>query len=139
MRTVDPRAERFRQTREAHRVELAEDYVEVILDLLEETGEARTTDVAERIGVAHPTVTKALKRLEKEGLVLLTPYRPLALTEQGYEMARVCRVRHRIVVEFLVALGLDGESAETEAEGMEHHVSPRTLELMETFVSSQNH
>lgn len=133
-RSPDPRAERFRLTRAAHRVELAEDYVEVILDLVEESGEARTTDVAERIGVAHPTVTKALRRLEKEGLVTLTPYRPLALTEAGLQMARECRSRHRVVVEFLVALGLDLEAAEQEAEGMEHHVSARTLDLMDAFV-----
>jgi DtxR family manganese transport transcriptional regulator len=119
-------------------LELAEDYVEVILDLIEESGEARTTEIADRIGVAHPTVAKAMRRLEREGLVRLEPYRPTVLTEEGMILARECRSRHRIVVQFLIALGLDSQSAETEAEGIEHHVSSSTLELMEKFTLAQN-
>ncbi len=138
MRASESAAARFQHTREAHRLELAEDYVEVILDLIEESGEARTTEIADRIGVAHPTVAKAMRRLEREGLVRLEPYRPTVLTEEGMILARECRSRHRIVVQFLIALGLDSQSAETEAEGIEHHVSSSTLGLMEKFTLEQN-
>lgn len=126
---------RFETTRRAHRAELAEDYVEVALELIEHTGEARMTDIADRLGVAHPTVAKALRRLSREGLVTLLPYRPVQLTEEGLTLAKECRRRHRIVVRFLEVLGLSPEKAEEEAEGIEHHVSPETLALMETFAS----
>jgi DtxR family manganese transport transcriptional regulator len=129
----NPVAQRFEQTRRAHRSELAEDYVEAILELTEEQGEARTTNLALRIGVAHPTVAKALRRLQKEGLVELSPYRPVTLTREGRRLAHDCRKRHRVVVEFLVALGLKPEGAELEAEGIEHHVGAKTLRLMERF------
>ena len=123
----------FVQTREAHRTELVEDYVEVILELAEETGEARLVDIAKRLGVAHPTVSKALKKLEIEGFVTLKPYRGLKLTQQGEELATRCRQRHKIVVNFLRAIGVDHATAEIEAEGIEHHVGPSTLAIMAAF------
>lgn len=123
----------FVLTREAHRTELTEDYVEVILELSEVNGEARLVDIAKRLGVAHPTVSKALKKLEQEGFVTLKPYRGLKLTQQGEELATRCRVRHKTVVSFLLALGVDEATAEIEAEGIEHHVGESTLKLMANF------
>ena len=123
----------FVHTREAHRTELTEDYVEVILELSEENGEARLVDIAKRLGVAHPTVSKALKKLEQEGFVTLKPYRGLKLTEQGEELAKRCRQRHMTVVAFLLALGVDSATAEIVAEGIEHHVGESTLSLMSAF------
>ncbi len=125
----------FVQTREAHRTELTEDYVEVILELSEENGEARLVDIAKRLGVAHPTVSKALKKLEAEGFVTLKPYRGLKLTEPGTELAIRCRQRHMTVVAFLLALGVDTSTAEIEAEGIEHHVGESTLNLMANFAN----
>ena len=59
--------ESFRQAREARRLELVEDYVELIADLIGNGGEARQVDIAARLGVAQPTVAKMLKRLAEEG------------------------------------------------------------------------
>jgi DtxR family manganese transport transcriptional regulator len=125
----------FVQTREAHKTELIEDYVEVILELSQDNGEARLVDIAKRLGVAHPTVSKALKRLEQEGYVTLKPYRGLRLTERGEELATRCRQRHHTVVTFLVALGVHPVTAEIEAEGIEHHVGETTLSLMANFAN----
>ncbi len=126
-------AQRFAKTRQAHKFELGEDYVEIILDLIDESGEARLTDIASRVGVAHPTVSKALKRLESEGLVQLRAYRSVKLTPKGHDLAMACRLRHQTVVAFLLALGLDTETAEVDAEGIEHHVSEKTLAAMNAF------
>ena len=125
---------RFDKTREAHQTELAEDYVETILELIEEDGEARLTELAHRMGVTHPTVSKALKRLQRDGLVEVLPYRAILLTPEGKKLASACRKRHEIVVQFLSALGLDEETAQNDAEGIEHHVSPKTLKAMERFI-----
>ena len=126
-------ARSFTQTREAHRTELSEDYVEVILELSQEHGEARLVDIAKRLGVTHPTVSKALKKLEQEGLVVLKPYRALKLSKEGEELACKCRQRHKTVVAFLLALGVDPITAEIESEGIEHHVGETTLSLMSKF------
>ncbi len=130
-------SQNFVQTREAHRTELVQDYVEVILDLTELYGEARLVDIAKRLGVAHPTVSKALKKMETEGLVVLKPYRALRLTAEGEALAKQCRERHHTVVAFLLALGVEPDTAEIEAEGIEHHVGERTLGLMAKFAAER--
>jgi DtxR family manganese transport transcriptional regulator len=133
-RPPDPRAQTFLAVRAARRSELAEDYVELIAELIAATGEARPVDIAARMGVTAPTVAKALDRLAREGLVARARYRSVFLTETGAALAQDCRVRHDLVVRFLVKLGLDAETAEQDAEGIEHHVSARTLALFRDFV-----
>ena len=121
--------------REARRNELAEDYVELIADLIHQYGEARPVDIAERFGVRAPTVTKTLNRLAREGLITREKYRSVFLTEAGRTLAQECRRRHEIVLRFLIRLGLDPETAERDAEGIEHHVSEQTLALFESYAN----
>lgn len=134
MASVEVQASGFRHVREARRTELAEDYVELIDDLIRATGEARPVDIAARLGVAEATVSKMLKRLAQEGLVVKRPYRSVFLTEEGRRLAEDSRARHRIVESFLLALGVSPEVARRDAEGMEHHASPETLQAFEAFV-----
>jgi len=134
---VDPdvHVESFRQAREARRLELVEDYVELIADLIGDGGEARQVDIAARLGVAQPTVAKMLKRLAEDGLVQQRPYRGVFLTEAGLALAVQSRERHRIVEQFLCALGVSPEIARRDAEGIEHHVSAETLEAFRLFTA----
>jgi DtxR family manganese transport transcriptional regulator len=127
-RAPEAQADGFATVRQAHESEMAEDYVELIAELIETRGEARPVDIAERLGVKPPTVTKNLSRLKAAGLVRREPYRAIFLTDAGQDLAETCRRRHRIVVAFLLSLGVDEETAERDAEGIEHHVSETTLE-----------
>lgn len=76
-------ASRFGKARSAQSGALLEDYVELISDLLTSDGEARPTDIARRMGVAHATVIKTIGRLKREGLAVAKPYRGVFLTETG--------------------------------------------------------
>ncbi|MCB1492399.1 MAG: manganese-binding transcriptional regulator MntR [Rhodobiaceae bacterium] len=127
-------ADRFARVREVQAVALLEDYVELIGDLIAELGEARIADIAERMGVAQPTATKAIARLKRQGLATSRPYRGVFLTDEGAELADRVRARHRTVVELLVAVGVPEDTAETDAEGIEHHVSDRTRKAFEAFL-----
>jgi DtxR family manganese transport transcriptional regulator len=127
-------AERFGRARTARSGALQEDYVELIADLMAAHGEARATDIAKRMGVTHPTALKSITRLKREGLVTSRPYRGIFLTEAGQEMAQRVRARHRLVVEFLIALGVPDEAAEADAEGMEHYASEATLAAFSRFL-----
>ena len=122
-------AAKFDRIRREHQSEVAEDYVEMIAELIAETGEARAVDLAARFGVTSPTVNSIIGRLQRENLVESRPYRSIFLTEQGRALAEESRVRHRIVRDFLVTIGVPDTIAEEDAEGVEHHVSPETLEI----------
>jgi DtxR family manganese transport transcriptional regulator len=126
-------ARRFARVRSAHRTETQEDYVELIADLIAATGEARATDLAERLGVTAATVANTLNRLKRDGLVEMRPYRSVFLTEAGASLATRSKERHGIVVRFLLLLGVSQEIAEIDAEGLEHHLSEETLAAMGNF------
>lgn len=130
-------ARRFGATRQARATELTEDYVELIADLMATGGEARTVDIARRLGVSHATVIKAVSRLKRESLVNSKPYRGIFLTEAGQALAARVRARHRLVVKLLLALGVPPDDAEADAEGIEHHVSATTLQAFARFIASQ--
>jgi DtxR family manganese transport transcriptional regulator len=133
--TARIRSAAFRRIRADHQSELAEDYVELIADLIDEKGEARGSDIALRLGVANATVVKTLKRLQETGLVTQEPYRSIFLTGDGWKMAEDGRRRHRIVEAFLLALGVSEETARIDSEGIEHHVSEETLRAMARFLA----
>jgi DtxR family manganese transport transcriptional regulator len=136
MPDADQQAANFQQVREAHQTEVAEDYVELIADLIEITGEARATDIARRLGVTHPTVVKTIARLQRDGLVASQPYRSIFLTPTGRAMAERCKRRHAVVVNFLRVIGVSAETAERDAEGVEHHISEETLAAFERVIQS---
>ena len=125
--SVSDSAAKFDRIRRAHQSEVAEDYVEMISDLIEETGEARTVDLAARFGVTSPTVNAIVRRLQRENLVETRPYRSIFLTEAGKALAESSRARHQIVRDFLATIGVPETIAEEDAEGVEHHVSEETL------------
>jgi DtxR family manganese transport transcriptional regulator len=130
-------ARRFGKTRSAQSTALLEDYVELIADLLASEGEARPTDIARRLGVSHATAIKTISRLKRAGLASARPYRGVFLTEKGDALADRVRIRHRLVVDLLCALGVPTESAEADAEGIEHHVSETTLKAFAQFLKSR--
>ena len=127
---LEQRARAFAKVREAHQTETAEDYVEMIADLIELEGEARVIDLARYFGVTHATVSKIVTRLNKEGYVVNRPYRSLFLTEKGRSLAQRCKERHDIVFSFLRSLNIEPETAHLDAEGIEHHVSEETLKAL---------
>lgn len=129
-------ARRFGKTREARAASMLEDYTELISDLHAARGEARMTEIASHLGVAHPTASKAIARLKREGLVVSEPYHGVFLTPAGQAMADRVRQRHRLVVDLLLALGVPPEAAEADAEGIEHYVSDATLTAFEEFLRS---
>lgn len=132
--TPPTQARRFGAARTAQSAAVLEDYAELIADLLLAEGEARPADIARRLGVSHATAAKAISRLKREGLATARPYRGVFLTEAGQALADRVRARHRLVVDLLVSIGVPDETAEQDAEGIEHHVSAATLEAFSRFL-----
>jgi DtxR family manganese transport transcriptional regulator len=125
---------RHQRTRKDHSTETAEDYVEAVAELIDTKSQCRLVDLAKYFGVSHVTANRIVARLAKEGLLQTEPYKPIELTRTGRRLAKSCQERHEIVRSFLIALGLDSATADIDSEGIEHHVSPKTVELFQRFV-----
>ena len=123
----------FNKVRNAHKTENTEDYLELIAELLNSKGEARIVEIASNLDIAQATANKTIKRLQKEGYIQREPYRSIFLTLKGQKIASQSKKRHNTVYTFLMNLGIDNKTASADAEGIEHHVSEKTLKKMEKF------
>jgi DtxR family transcriptional regulator, Mn-dependent transcriptional regulator len=115
--------------------ESLEDYLEIILQLDQEKGEARVKDIAERKGVRMASVTGAMKRLAKEKLIDYRRREMVTLTPEGSELAHRVLQRHEFITRFLGdILGVSAEVAERDACSIEHIISLETLDRLAAFV-----
>jgi|SRR5437588_12598443 len=112
-----------------------EDYLEVIYELIQRKGYATTVDISKYMSVSSPSVTKMVQRLDESGLVKYEKYRGIVLTEEGTSVAADIRDRHNLLVEFLKTIGVDENIANSDAEGIEHHLHVQTLKKLETFLA----
>ena len=90
-------------------------------------------DIAHHLGIAQATANKTIQRLQNQGYINREPYRSIFLTLKGQKIASKSKIKHNIVFQFLLNLGLDSNTAEIDSEGIEHHVSEKTLKKMEKF------
>lgn len=114
--------------------EATEDYLEMIDSLVLEKGYASATEIAERMGVSKPTVTSIVKKLHREGYLVHEPYRGMALTESGRNLARNMKVRHEMLRNLLILLGVPKDVATNDAEKIEHGLHPETVRKLRRLV-----
>ncbi len=125
---------RVRSRRNRRATPEVEDYLEVIYALEKVRGFATSKDVAKHLNVRPSAVTKMLRRLRQLGYIDYEQYRGFVLTESGREVAAEVLRRHEVLVRFLEELGVPPETAEEEAEFIEHGLSSSTLEILSAFI-----
>lgn len=113
-----------------------QDYLEAIYELIEEKGYAKVVDIAERLDLSGPSVTRMVQKLTRVGFLKSEKYRGITMSEKGKLTARDMQRRHQLLREFLMLLGVDKKTANMDAEGMEHHVSRKTLRCIDEFVKA---
>lgn len=128
--TTGKRSRSFRATRKHHGSEAAEDYTELIADLIAEKGEARTCNIADELGISHVTALRTMRRLQEEGYIETSRQKPVYLTAKGRETAKFAKERHELLLKFLISIGVSEKQAEIDVEGAEHHVSAETLKCL---------
>ncbi len=111
-----------------------EDYLEAIYQLVQEKGYASIIELSDRLEVKPPTVSAMVSRLAKGGYLEHEPYRGMRLTKKGESVALSVVARHSTIFEFLSLIGVDRETAYQDAEGIEHHVQPKTLRSISALV-----
>ena len=101
-----------------------EDYIKAIYKA-ETHGEISSRDIARRVGVSAPAVSKMLRRLAALKLIRVHPASGIHLTPFGERTALQTIRKHRLIELFLVReLGYHWDEVHAEAERLEHHISP---------------
>ena len=113
-----------------------EDYLEVIYELIRQKGYATAVDISESLNVSSPSVTKMLQRLNESKYLRYEKYRGINLTNEGTAVAENIREKHRLLAEFFKMIGVDENTANIDAEGIEHHLHPETLKRLQHFIKS---
>src|SRR5438552_956181 len=108
----------------------AEDYLERIHELIEEKGYARVVDIASSLDVKQASVTSMVQKLGDLGYLNYEKYRGLILTDKGRAVARLIQKRHETLSRFFSLFGLDAQTQQRDIEGIEHHLSPATVEVL---------
>jgi len=104
--------------------EVVSHYLEAIYYIWNEGEAVRSARLADWLGVSRPTVTVALRRMSRDGMVRLNARKEIELTARGRRMAEAIVRRHRIMERWLTdGLGLDWVTADEEAARLEHAVS----------------
>lgn len=112
-----------------------EDYLEIILQLVHERGEARVKEIAARKAVRMASVTGALKRLAKEELIVYKARESVTLTDAGYDLAGRVLKRHQFIARFLgEVLGVPPDTASRDACAIEHVISLDSLDRLAAFM-----
>ena len=125
-------AHQLERTRSSSRME---DYLEIIGELVELKGYATTLDISRYMNVSAPSVTKMLQRLDENGFLEYEKYHGINLTDKGMQVAEGIRQKHGILLEFFEILGVGYETANQDAEGIEHHLNPKTIKQLRKFIT----
>lgn len=107
-----------------------EDYLEAMLMMKEKHGFIRSIDVAGVLGVTKPSVSYATKRLKEGGYILMDEEGLITLTEEGMKIAAGVYERHKLLTDFLTALGVDPKTAREDACKIEHDISEETFDAI---------
>ncbi|MDF2686617.1 MAG: DtxR family iron (metal) dependent repressor [Clostridia bacterium] len=112
-----------------------ENYLEAIYELTNNGKGVRVTDIAERMGVSKASTNNAMSVLSEKGLVINEKYQDVFLTEKGLELAKFTSSKHRVIRAFFVnILGVNNETADTDACAIEHVISSDSVYAMQRIL-----
>ncbi len=115
--------------------ESAENYLEAILIIQNQKGNARSIDVANYLGFSKPSVSVAMKSFREEGYVTVDDAGDLMLTEKGMEIASKMYERHQMIAKALIKLGVDEKTAYEDSCKIEHDISDETFNAIKKHLS----
>lgn len=114
--------------------ESEEMYLETILLLKREKSFVRSVDIVERMSFAKSSVSFAVNKMVRKGLVTVDAGGGISLTETGLAQAQAVYERHCLLTEGLIAIGVEPASAEENACRMEHVISDDVFKAIKLHV-----
>ena len=116
--------------------ESGENYLEAILRLQEENGFVRSVDVARKLDVSRPSVSRAMGLLQEGGYIEFSLGNMIKLTPSGLAKAKDVYYRHRLLTSFLLSItNLPIEQVEQNACRMEHYVDSDVIDGIRSWMS----
>lgn len=114
-------------------------YLETVFILENDHGHAHGVEIAKRLGVTKPSVTKAIKYLSDQGYVNTQKYGTITLTQKGRDLSEEIYSNHQLIEKFLEhSLSLSAEQSNSNACKMEHILSEEMLEAIRNYLIKNN-
>jgi len=114
-----------------------EDYLQVMHYMTRDGASIIGARLAERIGVAPPTVTATLQRMSRDHLITMDDHKVVHLTDEGREQAESIVRRHALAERLLTEiLGLGWSESHEEAHLVEHVISPKVEQRLMTVLGN---
>ena len=110
--------------------ESAENYLETILVLQQRNGSVRSIDIANELEFSKPSVSVAMKNLRMKGYIEMDTAGLIRLLPEGQAIAEAVLEKHKLMTQFLVALGVSPEVAAEDACRIEHVLSDESFEAI---------
>ena len=114
--------------------ESAENYLETILILHQRSGAVRSIDIANELEFSKPSVSVAMKNLRENGYIEMDPGGFITLLDKGREIAEKIYERHRLLSDWLTALGVEPSIASEDACRIEHVISAESFDAIKAHV-----
>ena len=86
------------------------------------------------MGFSKPSVSRAVGLLKNGGYINVDKDGFISLTDVGRDVAVKMYDRHRLLTDFLVSLGVDKDTAATDACKIEHHISDESFEALKRHI-----
>lgn len=119
--------------------ESTEMYLETVYILENAHGHAHGVDIAKRLGVSKPSVSKAMKFLKEKGLINKESYGTITLTKQGRKISERVYGKHQLISDYLVkSLNLSEEEAAENACKMEHILTDTMIKAIEDYLEEDH-
>lgn len=117
-------------------LEAAENYLEIILIEKEKLGHVRSIDICNALNYSKPTISVMMKQLRENGYIEVDGEGFISLTEKGGDIAVKIYERHELLAKFLMAIGVDQDTAYRDACKLEHDLSETSFDKLKAYYST---
>jgi Mn-dependent DtxR family transcriptional regulator len=114
--------------------ESAENYLETICILSRKGNPVRSVDIAGALEYTKPSVSVAMKNLRAAGHIAIDDDGYITLTVSGQKIAETMYERHILLSDWLIALGVDRETAVNDACRIEHVISEQSFAAIKKLI-----
>ena len=106
--------------------ETTQNYLEAIYVISLEKQEVRAIDIANYLNFSRPTVSVALKEMEKDNYISIEN-NSIVLTPKGKKVAEDIYERHEFIAKMLIGIGVNEEQAYIDSCLIEHDLSEESF------------